>query len=126
MINRYRPLIILVALVGCAAAPLAPEAREVVITSRLPPKGVCRPVGDVVGSQGNWITGDYTTNENLMIGARNTLKNQAANIGGNVVVVQSQQAHQAWGSLGTSAYSLMGTAFKCGSVDWTFESQSGS
>ncbi|EAA9593782.1 DUF4156 domain-containing protein, partial [Salmonella enterica] len=30
-----------------------------------------------MGSQGNWFTGDVTSNKNLVIGARNELRNEA-------------------------------------------------
>ena len=63
-------------LVACSAKPLSPDAVHVVITTELPPKGVCVPKGEVMGSQGNWFTGDFTANENLMMGARNEMKNQ--------------------------------------------------
>lgn len=41
-----------------------------------------------MGSQGNWFTGDVTSNKNLVIGARNELRNEAYKLGANVVYVQ--------------------------------------
>ena len=66
-----------------------------------------------MGSQGNWFTGDFTSNENLMIGARNELKNNAAALGGNYVLLQTAQDHAAYGSLGTTAYTVLGHAYEC-------------
>ena len=113
-------------LAGCSAKPLSPDASHVIITTELPPKGVCVPKGEVSGSQGNWFTGDFTANENLMIGARNEMKNQAAALGGNVIVLQAMQDHSAWGSAGTTAYTMMGMVFRCNDVSWTFERLPGS
>jgi hypothetical protein len=111
---------------GCAAKPVLPEAAHIIVTSELPPSGVCVPRGDVAGSQGNWFTGDLTANKDLLLGARNEMKNQAAALGANVVVLQAAQDHQAWGSSGTTAYTMLGQAFRCNKVDWTFQRPAGS
>ena len=48
-----------------------------------------------------------------MIGARNELKNKAAALGGNYVLLQTAQDHAGYGSLGTTAYTVLGHAYKC-------------
>ena len=48
------------------------------------PQG-CDYIGEVTGSQGNFLTGAFTSNANLETGARNDMKNQANKIGANTV-----------------------------------------
>ena len=77
-------------LAGCAATPLEPGAEAVRVT-HIEPQSECKWLGDVTGSQGNSITGEYTTNANLETGARNDLKNKAAALGGNLVVLITER-----------------------------------
>ena len=69
-------LFIAALLAGCSAKAVRPQAQQVEITNELPDQNKCRFLGEVVGSQGNWFTGDYTSNKNLVIGARNELRNE--------------------------------------------------
>ena len=66
---------------GCTVIPANKtaniKAHNVYLTQKKPPKS-CRYVGEVYGSQGNWFTGMFTSNMDLALGARNSLKNQAA------------------------------------------------
>jgi hypothetical protein len=80
----------LLLLTGCTAIPLKPGAELVRVTHE-EPKGGCKFLGDVTGSQGNSYTGQYTTNANLETGARNDLKNKAAALGGNLVVLITER-----------------------------------
>lgn len=94
-------------LAGCAATPLQPSAEAVRITTA-EPGSECRFLGDITGSQGNAFTGGFTSNRNLETGARNDLKNRAAALGGNVVVLLTQRAGQT-GSFGESGGSISQT-----------------
>ena len=70
-----RTIVFAVALItGCAAISLTPGAEKVEIAQEAPKN--CKRLGDVIGTQGSWFTGDYTSNKNLMAGARNDLRNQ--------------------------------------------------
>ena len=80
-----------VLLAGCAATALKPGAERVRVTHIEPQTGECKWLGDVTGSQGNSFTGEYTTNANLETGARNDLKNKAAALGGNLVVLITER-----------------------------------
>lgn len=97
---------------GCSAISTTPEGKSVELVTEKPP-GNCKPLGDVVGSQGNWFTGDYTSNENLLVGARNDLRNKAAEMGGNYVWVQDSNNTNAWGSLGTTNTTVLGVVYRC-------------
>lgn len=103
----------LATLMGCAATAVLPGAQRVEIVNETPDRGKCRFIAEVVGSQGNWITGDITSNKNLMIGARNELRNEAFKLGGNVVYIQDMKNTNAHGSLGTTNTTAVGKAYTC-------------
>lgn len=103
----------LAALVGCAANTALPEAQKVEIVNELPDKNRCKFLGEVVGSQGNWFTGDWTSNKNLVVGARNELRNETHALGGNVVYVQALSNSSAWGAMGTTNTTAVGKAYSC-------------
>lgn len=92
---------------------MLPEAAHVDITNEAPDKTKCRYIGEVVGSQGNWFTGDYTSNKDLLIGARNELRNEAYKRGANLVYVQDVKNASAWGLLGTTNTTAIGRAYTC-------------
>lgn len=98
---------------GCAAKPIIEGAEKVDLTTERPDRVHCDYLGEVVGSQGNWVTGDFTSNEDLIIEARNELKNKAFKLGANVVYVEGMANTNAWGSLGTTNSTAIGKAFKC-------------
>ncbi len=86
-------------LAGCAANALNPQAQKIrLVTSE--PKD-CEYLGEATGNQGNFFTGGWTSNANLETGARNDLKNQAAQMGGNTVQLLSTRAGQT-GSFGVA------------------------
>ena len=77
MIYVLSSVLALLTVAGCSARAVRPEAQSIEIVSQAPDKSACNYLGEVVGSQGNWITGDFTSNENLVTGARNELRNAA-------------------------------------------------
>ena len=97
---------------GCAAIPTTPEGVKVELVNDRP-TGNCKALGEAIGSQGNWFTGDVTSNADLMLGARNDLRNKAAAMGGNVVHVQNVSNASAWGSSGTTNTTVVGRIYKC-------------
>lgn len=99
--------------VGCSAIQLSPQAAGIEIVNEIPDKKTCKFVGEIVGSQGNWFTGDFTSNENLVMGARNELRNKAYKLGGNIVYIQDMKNTNAWGSLGTTNTTAIGKVYKC-------------
>ena len=110
--NVAFPIALSVLLFGCSAIPTTPGGQTVELVTEKP-TGNCKPLGDAVGSQGNWFTGDYTPNKNLLIGARNDLRNKAAKMGGNYVWVQDSSNTNAWGSKGTSNTTVLGVVYRC-------------
>lgn len=93
-------------LIGCAASPLQPGAERIIVARQVPPES-CKFVGAVVGQQGDFLTGRYTSNKNLAQGALNDIRNRAFELGANFVSLQSETAGQTgYGSSyqGTGSY----------------------
>lgn len=115
---RKISLFAFVVLAGCAATPLQPGAEMVRVTNTEPDSG-CEFLGDITGNQGNSFTGPFITNENLETGARNDLKNKAATLGGNLVVLLTQRAGatgsvgEAIGSVQQTNVTLSGNVYRC-------------
>lgn len=109
-------VVLIWALFGCAAASVTPRGATVqVVTSE--PKGDCKYLGEAVGSQGNFATGDYTSTANLMMGARNRLRSQAADMGGNFVWVQQTASKKSTRSnIGVSNSTVLGNVYRCDSL----------
>ena len=111
---RTQPMfmtLVALTLAGCAATSVTPQGAAVeLVTAR--PAG-CKVIGEVVGKQGNVFSGDFTTNENLMIGARNDLRNRAAAMGGNVVHMQDTLNATHPYSAGAVSTTIVGTVFAC-------------
>ncbi len=97
---------------GCAATPINPEAQKVEIHVEKP-TGTCKQLGETAGSQGGYLIGDYTSDKNLMVGARNDLRNNAAAMGGNYVWLQNTSNSSAYGSGGTTSTTVIGMVYHC-------------
>lgn len=69
---------------GCASIPPSPESNRIISTPNAAPKG-CIYLGQVVGNQGNFFTGGFTSNKNLEEGAMNDLRNKASKLGANYI-----------------------------------------
>ena len=105
--------VFLLTLTACAATPLVPGAERVDVVST--PKEVkkCTYLGDVVGNQGNRFSGPFTPTVNLVVGARQSLKNEALKLGANRVLLQQQQYSQRELFGGTIDAVLVGKAYQC-------------
>ena len=102
-------------LAACAAKQASPGAEKVFV-SEDPPPAACVFVGEVQGSQGNFWTAEFTSDRNLLVGARNEMRNQALSLGANYVMVetQSHSHNTARYSLGgTYASVIIGNAYRC-------------
>ena len=98
---------------GCAAITLHPGAERVKLTNQ-EPQG-CEHLTEITGSQGNPITGGWTSNHSLAEGARNDLKNKALEKGANVVHVLTSRDGHTIGQYGGSktSSSMEGVAYRC-------------
>lgn len=117
MIRNALPMIALAAgLTACAAAPLkVPEAANIMVTRNAPAAG-CEFLGEVRGSQGNFLTADFTSDENIVIGARNKMRDAAYAMGANFVQVELENPshNTADGSSGgVFTSTIIGNAYRC-------------
>ncbi len=100
---------------ACAPIPTAsPGASMVRVTQKEPGKS-CTFLGDITGSQGDFLLGAITSNADLETGARNDLKNKAAAMGGNLVYLLTQRAGQTGSkdSLSQTNVTLSGNVYRC-------------
>lgn len=114
-INRFLVVTASAAAVGllaaCSATPVTSEGAAVEIVTERP--GNCQTLGEVTGSQGNVFSGDFTSDQTLMEGARNDLRNKAAAMGGNVVQLQGSHNSTHPYSAGAIKSTLIGVVFAC-------------
>jgi len=103
-------------LAGCAAAPLqTPDAAYVLVT-RNAPAPECRFIGEVVGSQGNFWTAEFTSDKDLVRGARNRMRDEAFDLGANFVQIELEnQSHNTGDHSTGGVYSsiVIGNAYFC-------------
>ncbi|TAL65457.1 MAG: DUF4156 domain-containing protein [Legionella sp.] len=76
---------------GCASISAEPQAARVIASPNAAPKQ-CKYIGQVVGNQGNFLTGGFTSNRNLEEGAMNDLRNRAGKLGANYVQIVTNRA----------------------------------
>ncbi len=98
---------------ACAAITAEPGAKSIAIMQKEPNLDRCRYLGEVAGSQGNWFTGGYTSDKNLLIGARNDLRNETNKLGGNTVHIQHINNSGRYEASGTSNTTIIGNAYDC-------------
>ncbi len=111
------PMLLTVAVPLAACAPVAlntPSATAVRLTNT-EPGAQCKFLGDITGSQGDFLLGSITSNADLETGARNDIKNKAAAMGGNVVYVLTSRAGQTGtkDSLAQTNVTLSGNVYRC-------------
>lgn len=104
------PLFILAA---CAAKPLMPSAGTVFLSKDSPP-GECHFTGDVQGTQGNIWLAQFTTDANLIEGARNEVRNAASAMDANYVQIETESFSVNTGGIGgTHSAVVIGHAYRC-------------
>ena len=108
--KSFAPIITCAILVGCAATSINPNAVQVRILEKST-DAKCQYIGEAIGSQGNFFTGAYTTDANLQRGSLNDLKNQAADMGGNAIVLVSNTSGLTAGS--QRNVTSVGNVYKC-------------
>jgi hypothetical protein len=99
-------------LCSCSAIDVKRGAELVRVTNREPGRE-CKFLGDVTGSQGNRFTGGFTSDASLETGARNDLKNQAFDLGGNVVYLLIQRDSQTGDVRDRKNVTLSGNVYRC-------------
>jgi hypothetical protein len=104
---------------GCSSTPLMPQAASIMVSPNPSVPQGCKYLGQVIGNQGNFFTGSYTSNKNLEQGAINDLKNQASQLGANYVQLITDRAgntggmNAGTGGLSETNVTYTGNAYKC-------------
>jgi len=101
---------------GCAAAPLQTPAAATILVTRSSPQDSCRFVGEVLGSQGNFWTAEFTGDAELIRGARNRMRDKAYSLGANYVQIELEnQSHNTADLSSGGVYSsvVIGNAYHC-------------
>lgn len=96
-------IVIAMLLNACASIKLEPPAAKMLVSYEPAPKG-CHYLGQVIGNQGNFFTGPWTSNKNMEEGAMNSIRNQASTIGANYIQLMINRA----GNTGNSISGLSG------------------
>jgi hypothetical protein len=96
-----------------------PQAASIMVSPNPSVPQGCKYLGQVIGNQGNFFTGSYTSNKNLEQGAINDLKNQASQLGANYVQLITDRAgntggmNAGTGGLSETNVTYTGNAYKC-------------
>lgn len=109
-------LAVLLSIVGCAPTTVQQQAAMVRLTHEEPEPEKCVFLGDVTGSQGDPLTGLFTTSSDLETGARNDIKNRAMALGGNVVYLLTERAAESslfTGETEQVSVTLSGNVYRC-------------
>ncbi|PHJ41605.1 hypothetical protein AK966_02090 [Vibrio sp. PID23_8] len=100
---------IILTLLGCSTPKNQPYEQsqdvEIRIDSQFNPKQ-CEYLGEITGSEGHWYSYLFFTNDAMMQGAMNDLKNNAASIQADTVFMLSPQDF-------VTSFSVLGTAYRC-------------
>jgi len=101
-------------LAGCMVKSLSEAGADVTTVSQTP-RG-CERLGDVVGSTGGPLRGEVSSARDLDLGARNDLRNRAAELGADTVQIVRREGVSPQTFAGNSAPSQVrytGIAWRC-------------
>lgn len=77
------------------------------------PGNECQLIGTATGKQSNWLSGQHGEEGGSMRGAANGLRNQAAEMGGNVIYGVSSPTEGLLSSFVPTASEMIGQVYKC-------------
>ncbi|VYU49582.1 DUF4156 domain-containing protein [Metakosakonia massiliensis] len=77
------------------------------------PGADCQYLGTATGKQSNWLSGQHGEEGGSLRGAANALRNQAAQMGGNVLYNVSSPTQGFISSFVPTASEMTGQVFKC-------------
>lgn len=107
---------VVIALVGCTTMnkKVLPGSERVAIVDQIPSKG-CYRINKVNASDNNGFTQSYTSHEHLQTDQIISLKNQAAELGANVILLTEHEAtYRKWtGYSKIDTHAMAGIAYRC-------------
>ena len=99
-------------LAGCnTTKQLDSAGQKVTFTDDQPAKN-CQFIGTATGSQSNWFSG-ASSDSNSLRGAANDLRNQAAQMGGNVIYGANSPSETFWSNFAPLDSKMAGQVYKC-------------
>lgn len=98
---------VLLPLAGCTTVRLTPEAQSVRVVFSEPPAEDCAGIHEVAGSDGHWYNYLFLSNQSMVHGAFNAIRNDAARHGANTVFVSERVEGQ------VAAITFYGAAYTC-------------
>jgi len=99
-------------LAGCSNTKELDSAGQRVTFTDQQPAANCQLLGNVTGSQSNWLSGSGGEGSSLR-GAANDLRNRAAEMGGNVIYGATSPTQNLWSSFAPLDSKMSGQVYKC-------------
>lgn len=99
-------------LAGCSSTKELDSAGQRVTFTDQQPASSCQLLGNVTGSQSNWLSGSGGEGSSLR-GAANDLRNRAAEMGGNVIYGATSPTQNLWSSFAPLDSKMSGQVYKC-------------
>ncbi|WP_130833560.1 DUF4156 domain-containing protein [[Erwinia] mediterraneensis] len=99
-------------LTGCSSSTQLSAGGERVTFADQQPGSECQLLGNVTGSQSNWLSGAGGESSALR-GAANDLRNRAAAMGGNVIYGATSPTHNLLSAFAPLDSEMSGQVYKC-------------
>lgn len=100
-------------LAGCSSSKTLSSAGEGVTFTDKQPAASCQLLGNLTGSQSNWLSGAGGGESSSLRGAANDLRNRAAEMGGNVIYGATSPTQNIWSSFAPLDSKMTGQVYKC-------------
>ena len=100
-------------LAGCSSSNELSSGGQSVRFVEDKPGNECQFLGTATGEQSNWMSGQHGEEGGSMRGAANALRNQAAEMGGNVIYGVSSPSQGMLSSFVPTASQMNGQVYKC-------------
>ena len=101
-----------VLLAGCSSTNELTSAGQQVKFTDTKPAAECQLVGEVTGTQSNWLSGSGGEGSSMR-GAANDLRNKAAAMGGNVIYGATSPSQNLLSSFAPLDSKMIGQVYKC-------------
>lgn len=101
-----------VLLAGCSSSRQLSAGGERVTFTDQQPAATCQLLGNVTGSQSNWLNGSGGESSSLR-GAANDLRNRAAEMGGNVIYGATSPTQNLWSAFAPLDSKMSGQVYRC-------------
>ncbi|ERK07189.1 putative membrane protein yjeI [Serratia fonticola AU-AP2C] len=99
-------------LAGCSSTNELTAAGQQVKFTDTKPAAECQLVGEVTGTQSNWLSGSGGEGSSMR-GAANDLRNKAAAMGGNVIYGATSPSQNLLSSFAPLDSKMIGQVYKC-------------